>query len=647
VDSTVPITPLAEVPIVDTKDFDLTGAFLYTDDCVPFMAVWGQDQSAPTDLPSIDVGSNIAPLRAPSIQKAYRQSYCCIPPDADRQLYGITFTLTAMNAADYDFRDVIIADTLPPEFTYVAGSTRVGGLPIDDAGAFPLGGNGTNIGTIQGSDHVTINFKTITSFTGTFSNQAEFRDYSTECRDTPSAASATIDVVIREAGFRVDAAPPEGVVRPGQVITFGVTITNTGSVTITHLPLWETYDTSCLTLRGASMTPDITDAGVITWADLLTGTSILSPHASANLFVSFIVNDPLPPGVNSTTTVFGSKWVQIGANEVENDPGSAPEPCPCNEATVPFTGTSQLNPECDCDCDKGVHMEIDTQPHVAADGMFSLIVDGQEWGSYPFKVEADKPFDKWYGWADLELSKPPKDRVRQIIVRTDGTEGKCACQCEEKPCDPTIWLDADCETGTVRIHNPCHKAVDETVTVTIDGKVVDSFSVRLEAGQTFEKEYTWTEMGLSLADGKLHKIEVQTKFGKKEVEVFCCTQPELWATCWDGPVMRIHNPSAIAVEELVTVILDGKVVDSFPVRLEAGQTFEKKYTWTEMGLSSPVAERHTIEIQTRCGKITTEVDPCFLPETGVSHPPTVPVWLLAALPILGLLAARMAHCRRE
>jgi len=67
----LPGSPLAEVPITD-PDHDLTGARLYTENSVPFIAVWGQDQNAPPALPSIDVGTDIVPLRAPSIQKVFQ-----------------------------------------------------------------------------------------------------------------------------------------------------------------------------------------------------------------------------------------------------------------------------------------------------------------------------------------------------------------------------------------------------------------------------------------------------------------------------------------------------------------------------------------------------------------------------------------------
>ena len=65
------VSPRAEVSIIDsvTGNLDMTGAYLYTTDTVPFVAAWGQDENAPDALPSIDVGTSIIPLSSLNLQK--------------------------------------------------------------------------------------------------------------------------------------------------------------------------------------------------------------------------------------------------------------------------------------------------------------------------------------------------------------------------------------------------------------------------------------------------------------------------------------------------------------------------------------------------------------------------------------------------
>jgi uncharacterized repeat protein (TIGR01451 family) len=311
-DAQYPVTPLAEVDITDPTDYDMTGAYLYADNGIPFIAVWGQDESAPPELPSIDVGTNIVLLRAPSIQQesdVLTEGYVC---GTLIQPYTLEFLLHVYNDSVADFPEVTVADYLPPEFSYVLGSTTVGGSPIPDDSSgspFPLDEGGYNIGTIPGFGETPITFKTVTTYTGEFLNRAEIL--------SPPAdpAIATILLPARVAGYamtKVSIDPADGVIDPesGQVITFGLTITNAGEETITRLPVWDTFDENLLTFRGATVPPDEIASGVITWTDLTIPLGDLAPAQSITQSMSFSVTYPIPAGVTSTSNVVLGEGVQ-------------------------------------------------------------------------------------------------------------------------------------------------------------------------------------------------------------------------------------------------------------------------------------------------------------------------------------------------
>jgi uncharacterized repeat protein (TIGR01451 family) len=106
--------------------------------------------------------------------------------------------------------------------------------------------------------------------------------------------------------------PADGLVDPGpgQVITFGLTITNTGEETITQLPVWDTFDENLLTFQGATVLPDEIASGVITWTDLTIPFGDLAPDQSIAQSMSFSVTYPIPTGVISTSNVVLGEGIQ-------------------------------------------------------------------------------------------------------------------------------------------------------------------------------------------------------------------------------------------------------------------------------------------------------------------------------------------------
>ena len=325
-----PVSPLQELDIVDPVDYDMTGAYLYTIDGEPFIAVWGQDADAPGADPSIDVGTNIAPLRAPALQKTYLPETAGFNCGTLSQSHIFQFDLAAYNDSALDIVDAVVQDNLPPEFEYVLNSTTLDGAPVPDntsGSPFPLDGPGLNIGTLDARGSAAISFLVETDATGEFINVGLL---------TPSADPAEVDVQVPTlpAGYQVTKTlvdPSGGLADPGQVVTFSLTISNTGDATVTELPLEDQFDPDVLTYDGASVLPTNVDAaaGTISWDDLVATFGDLTPTTPPwTIELSFVVVDDLPSGVTNTI----NRALSTGAQGSDG----APQAITCAEAEVSF-----------------------------------------------------------------------------------------------------------------------------------------------------------------------------------------------------------------------------------------------------------------------------------------------------------------------
>lgn len=381
-DKTYHVDPLEEVFIVDTRDFDMTGAFLFTTNKVPFVAVWGQDQEANPAEPSIDVGTTIVPVAGLEVQKIVELlgdadcNSAITPGDVVR--FRLRYT---NNTAVDSPADVIIEDILPPQLVYIPGSTQLNGAPLADptnGSPFPLDGGGLNVGTLR-------------------ARQSGFLVYATQI--SASAASTVINqvnisvpdalLVFDEARVKVPIQPqtpailsfekkllaPDTLpIASGQVITFSLTITNASNQTVVSLPVQDRFDQSQITFLQARPSPDMTASGVFTWSNLLNslGLSALPPNATVRTTMTFLVNS-LPStttaiinrvdlvGVrrdNNTRPLYCSNFVRLAAtpdaptptpppdDDDDDDGGETPAPTrtPSPVGTVTPGGTSSATP---------------------------------------------------------------------------------------------------------------------------------------------------------------------------------------------------------------------------------------------------------------------------------------------------------------
>jgi uncharacterized repeat protein (TIGR01451 family) len=307
----VTVPRLAEVPITATNH-NMSGAFLYTEDTTPFIAVWGQDAGANLALPSIDVGTSVVPLPSSAIQK--HMILFSDEDDSGTITWSdvVRFTLRAYNNTVNPLPDGIIEDNLPTNVTYVAGSSTVNNGPIpDDSGSktpFPFDEGGLNIGVIPGLSFVTVTFDTIVNVGA---NSIQNTALTSSPGITPTDPGG-IDIAIEVARYQLDKRliqPANGVVARGKPVQFGIVITSTGNISLTKLPLKDTFIEEHLTFQSAiQFAPDSIAAGSLGWNDLAASNRFgpLPPGRAIALTVTFIV-DNVPPVV---TTTFNLATVQ-------------------------------------------------------------------------------------------------------------------------------------------------------------------------------------------------------------------------------------------------------------------------------------------------------------------------------------------------
>ena len=101
--------------------------------------------------------------------------------------------------------------------------------------------------------------------------------------------------------------PLDGQVVVSDTITYTIWITNTGTTTITELPLYDYYSPACMEFTSWSMTPTSNDSllGTVHWADVLSptlgGPGVLPPGESFSVTVDF-------HAVFSDTMYWKEKW---------------------------------------------------------------------------------------------------------------------------------------------------------------------------------------------------------------------------------------------------------------------------------------------------------------------------------------------------
>ena len=288
----------------------------------------------------------------------------------------LRYTITVKNIGNDNVTDATIRDQIPVNTKYVAGSTTLNGVALpDNAGVSPLT-NGMPINAPEDptpgrmradASSTTSNVATITFdvtvdptvVDGTvISNQAfvsaaidNVVDYPSDDPGTPILNDPTRDVVgylpllfaDKRAVLQIDNGTP-GVVDPGDVLRYTITVYNTGSIAATgavlrdQVPANTTYVGDSLTLNGlpvgqpdGGVSPLI--AGVnISSADLTppvpgAGQGTLTPNQAAVVQFDLRVNNAVPAGtlITNQAVVYTTQLPNL-LTDGDGNPATGPEP---------------------------------------------------------------------------------------------------------------------------------------------------------------------------------------------------------------------------------------------------------------------------------------------------------------------------------
>ncbi len=355
-DLQVLVPPLAQVRITSPVE-DMTGAFLYTTDGTPFLAVWGEESNAPATQPGIDAGGNIVPIFSLALQKRFEPRDTLDCSGMIRNGDDLRFNLDYFNNAAYGGpTNVTLIDDLPPEFEYVPGSTRLNGVPVPDGPGnqppFSPAGGGVTTPVDEGASGGLTFRAVLTNAISFITNEAQ--------AISPLLGQATARVTVP---FELDVRPilqiDKNLISPtnspatwGQTITFSVRITNTSNqLTINKLSLQDTFAETDLTFLQANPPPDLIAGGLLTWTNLISD-GLLLPNETVDLTTAFRVN-PGSTSLSKITNLATFNNVAIGggesliicsdATEVEIV-GPTPTPTATSSSTATPTSTSSPTP---------------------------------------------------------------------------------------------------------------------------------------------------------------------------------------------------------------------------------------------------------------------------------------------------------------
>jgi uncharacterized repeat protein (TIGR01451 family) len=291
----------------------------------------------------------------------------------------LRYTITVRNTGNDDAINVTLRDAIPVNTTYVAGSTTLNGAPVADVGGTSalVGGMlinspGSPAGSMpRGGAAAVITFDVIIDpnvLNGTIiSNQGFLSaiqnlvvDQPSDDPDTPIPNDPTRDVVgnspllyaQKTASLLVDNGTP-GIVDPGDVLRYTITIQNTGGVPATGVVLSDpvpantTYQANTTTLNGLPVgQPDGGVAPLASGIDISSsdltpplpgaGAGVISPGASATLQYDLRVNLGTPAGTLITNqAIVDTVELPDLPTDADGNPGNG------NQPTVVVVGAVQ------------------------------------------------------------------------------------------------------------------------------------------------------------------------------------------------------------------------------------------------------------------------------------------------------------------
>jgi uncharacterized repeat protein (TIGR01451 family) len=318
-DQGVPLLHGQTLRVADPGDADLTGALIYSGGFTKKIAVaWGEDPCvAEGGRPYLDLGYTVLPIQyhTLSITKADEPD-----PVVPGQL--LTYTLEWVVEGDEFAPGVVVTDTLPlPYVSYVscAGGLACGEIPPPGSGvvAWDLGDRlvpGSGITRESGTLTLTVQVEARPPG-GVFTNTVVIDDETTRPPDRDEEPTTVVDARFELSKRRLTPSP----VQIGDDVTYGIAITNTGVLTITRLPLQDTYDPLYLEFVSATPPEDTASPGLLTWDDLTRDLPAfgftLPPGESTQVLVGFVALSStqwLSPPLTINTAIVDGAQTDIG-----------------------------------------------------------------------------------------------------------------------------------------------------------------------------------------------------------------------------------------------------------------------------------------------------------------------------------------------
>jgi uncharacterized repeat protein (TIGR01451 family) len=220
----------------------------------------------------------------------------------------LTYDLFWEVGGDEPAPGLVITDTIP--YPYVRFVDCEGGLNCNfiapDTVVWQLGDHlPVASGILYESGYVTLTVQAIEYPPGgTFTNVAVLDDETDTDPDQDDETTNVLDAGLTLTKRRISDSP----VAVGKNVTFTIAITNTGAVTITRLPLEDTYDPTYLQFQAALPEPDADEPGRLAWDDLTLGLpdNLFVPGQSTQVLVVFTAlttTQHLSPPVTVNTAV--------------------------------------------------------------------------------------------------------------------------------------------------------------------------------------------------------------------------------------------------------------------------------------------------------------------------------------------------------
>jgi uncharacterized repeat protein (TIGR01451 family)/fimbrial isopeptide formation D2 family protein len=316
-------------------------------------------------------------VSAPDFQVEKVSAYMTGDPNVLLAGETLRYTITVKNVGTANAVDAVLRDAIPVNTRYVAGSTTLNGVPVPDgpSGIAPLS-NGIPIhapedptpGAMRADASATpdnvatvvfdvvvdagVSDGTVISNQGFVSaSQGGVLDQPSDDPRTPIPDDPTRDVVgnapllfaPKSASLLVDAGTP-GVVDPGDVLRYTITVYNTGAVAATGVVLTDsvpantTYVADSTTLNGLPVgQPDAGNSPLIAGIALSSGdltpplpgpgAGTLSPGESAVIEFDLQVDAGVPGGtIISNQAVVGTTELPDQLTDGDGNPATGPEP---------------------------------------------------------------------------------------------------------------------------------------------------------------------------------------------------------------------------------------------------------------------------------------------------------------------------------